>query len=551
MRGTKRRRATAVSAQDWLMRIHLLRYRFLPLLMLLAVGLATAQSAPNDAAQMHGGHVLLVLPFENRSGQTSLDWVGEAFPVIMNQRLAASGYMPLTRDDRMYAMDHLGLPENFKPTHATTLRIAQTLGADYVIFGSFKSADGRINATAQTLDVKALRLLPEMEDSTPMQRLMDLANAMAWKMAMQLDPHLNVAEETFVAASAGLRLDAFEMYVRGVMAAQSDESIADLVKSVQLAPEFALAELALGKAYFATENYSQAAQTLAQVPRKDPRSLEAGFYAGLADLYLGHYPQAQQSFDFVAGRLPLPEVVNNEGVAESRAGKNAVAFYTRAMAADPGNEDYVYNLAVTLRRNGDKKNSLEQVQAALKLKPGDADAVALKNSLTAAAASTDSFQPLERIERTWQEASYRQAAFELEEMRAMRLAMLPAAQQSAERVRQGEEYLGEGQTLEAEHEFQAALAVEANGDSAAAAHAGMAAVRAQNGSQQEARNEATASLALRPNVNALLVLARLDLAANDLNACASEIQQALQLEPRNAAVLGMAQALETRGKHVQ
>jgi tetratricopeptide (TPR) repeat protein len=538
------------------------RSRLLSLALLFAAVAAHPQNTGNTTAATHGfsGRLVLVLPFENRSGDADLDWVGEAFPVIMDQRMAASGYLPLTRDDRMYALDHLGLPESFKPTHATTLRIAQLLDADYVVFGSFNSIGGRFNAQAQVLDVKALRMLPTVEDSTPTQRLIDLENAIAWKIAVQLDPHFNVAEETFVAASAGLYLHAFELYVRGVTATQDAERIDDLTSAVQLTPNFAPAVLALGKAYFATEKYTEAADTLAGVSQSEPQALEASFYEGLADLYIGHYPQAEQAFAFVTSRLPLPEAVNNQGVAESRAGKNAAPFYTRAISSDPSNEDYVYNLAVSERRNGDLKDALSNVDEALQMRANDADATALKNALqavpqmTSADKSTttpDPFQPLERIERTWQEASFREAAFEMEQMRIMRLASLPAAEQSAQRVRQGDEYLAEGLSLEAEHEFQAALAANATGPSAAAAHAGMAEVRAQNGSVEEARSEATASLRIQQNATALVVLARLDLAANQLDACAAEVRQALRIEPNNAAAIGMQQALALRGKTLQ
>jgi tetratricopeptide (TPR) repeat protein len=136
-------------------------------------------------------------------------------------------------------------------------------------------------------------------------------------------------------------------------------------------------------------------------------------------------------------------------------------------------------------------------------------------------------------------------------MRAMRLASLPAAEQSAQRVRLGDDFLAEGLALEAEHEFQAALEVVDRGPSAAAAHAGMAQLRAQNGSLEEARVEANNSLRLQPTVPALIVLARLDLQANHLDDCAAEVRQALQMEPGNAAAIGMRQALLARGKSLQ
>ena len=66
-----------------------------------------AQSAPTP------GRLLLVLPFDNLSDQPSLDWISEAVPEVLNLRLASAGFMPISRDDRLYALEHLGLPSTF------------------------------------------------------------------------------------------------------------------------------------------------------------------------------------------------------------------------------------------------------------------------------------------------------------------------------------------------------------------------------------------------------------------------------------------------------
>jgi hypothetical protein len=54
----------------------------------------------------------------------------------------------------------------------------------------------------------------------------------------------------------------------------------------------------------------------------------------------------------VARVLPLAEVVNNEGVAESRQGKDGTSLFIQAAAADPNAADYHFNLAVSLKRQG-------------------------------------------------------------------------------------------------------------------------------------------------------------------------------------------------------
>jgi hypothetical protein len=82
----------------------------------------------------------------------------------------------------------------------------------------------------------------------------------------------------------------------------------------------------------------------------------------------------------------------------------------------------------------------------------------------------------------------------------------------------------------------------------ASAHAGIAQVRERSGSAGNARAEADTSLKLAPNVDAYLVLARLDLQANHLPDSATDVAAALKLEPANAAALGIKSALQSRGQ---
>jgi tetratricopeptide (TPR) repeat protein len=523
-----------------------------------------AEPAPATATPETGGRVVLVLPFDNRSGQTNLAWIGDSFPDTLDQRLTSAGFLTISRDDRQYALDHLGLPVDFRPSRATTIRIAQTLDADFVIVGSYTVANGRISVQAQVLEVDKLRLSAPLTDSSELTRLFDVENAIAWKVARQVDPHFNVAEQTFIASSGNIQLSAFENYIRGTDAITSPERIKRLQMAVQSTPNYTAALLALGKAQYAEREYDQAATTLAKIPPTDRRSLEAGFYLGLARFNTAKYAEAESAFAFVASRLPLPEVVNNQGVASSRQGHDATPLFQRASAADPNDPDYHYNVAVALLRRGDFTGAKREVDLTLKLRPADTEAASLKTSISAgrnitpsvkpgtpATVSTNDqtgtkdFDPLERIRRTYSEASFRQAAFQLDQMRAMRMATLPPAEQAAQYTQLGQDYLAQGLIPEAEQEFQAAIAADS---SSAAAHAGLAQVRERSGNTEDARREATTSLGLHPNVVAYLVLARIELQANHMPESATEVSKALQLEPGNTAAQGMRQALQARGQ---
>ena len=526
-----------------------------------------ASTAP--AQTMPGGRVVLVLPFENRSGNPSLNWIGDSFPDTLNQRLNTVGFLTISRDDRAYALDHLGLPAGFRPSRASTIRIAQQLDANYVIVGSYTvkasapnaaakadtsiaGSNERITIQAQVLSVDALTLSRSLEDGAELYRLFDAENAIAWKVAREIDPKLQVAEQTFLAAPGAVPLPAFEDYIRGANAPTAQERLQRLQSAVNLAPDYAAALLALGKEQYAARDYAAAAATLSRVPPTDRLALEANFYVGLAMFNSAHYAAAQKAFNFVEGKLPLPEVINDEAVAMSRQGKDGVVLFRRASVADPSEEDYHYNMAIALFREGVIDQALKEAETALKLKPGDNEAVELQKQLKLVPAGTrldpnaaSGFSPVERIRRNYSETSFRQAAFQLDQLRAARMALLPPGPRAVQYCQIGRDYLAQGLLPEAESQFQSAMEADPN---SAEAHAGLAQVREYSGDPQHARTEAAASLKLHGNVAAWMVLARLDLAANQLPASADDVAHALLLEPTNFAALAMRDALKQRGQ---
>jgi Tfp pilus assembly protein PilF/TolB-like protein len=515
---------------------------------------ALPQTAPGAADfGVPPGRVLLVLPFDNSSGNANLNWIGDSFPDTLNQRLSTAGFLSITRDDRAFAFDHLGLPADFRPTRATALRIAQTLDANYVIVGSYNVTDvgkptAHISVKAQVLDVNALSLSPVLSDSTALSGLFDVENAIAWKVARQIDPRFSVAEQTFRAASGAIGLSAFENYIRGTDAATPEERIKRLELAVAEAPGYAAAQVALGKELYADRKYDRAATVLAKVAHNNRLALEANFYLALARFNSAKYAEARAAFAFVASRLPLPEVVNNEGVALARQGKSGTALFQRASNADPNDGDYRFNLALSHYRHGDLAAAKPEVDEAGKLLPKDTEIVELKSAIDSgrsyATQAAAGFDATERLRRTYSEASFRQAAFQLDQVRALRFATLPPQQRAGEYNRTGRDYLTQGLLPEAEQEFQYAIAADPH---SATAHVGLAMVREQSGNPGEAHAQAEISLQLKPSADAYLVLARLELAKQNLAGASVEVKNALQLEPKNAAALALEKTSVSRG----
>jgi tetratricopeptide (TPR) repeat protein len=517
------------------------------LLCLFAVPFATAQGASADAASAGKDRLLLVLPFDNGTGQPNLEWIREAAPEILDARFVSAGFAPMSRPDRMYALDHLGLPQQFQPSRASALKLAQTLDVDSIIVGSYRLEGNGIVAEARVLDVPHLRMSDAVQARGEMRDMIAVFDSLAWRLTRVMDPRFSVAQETFLAAGASLRLDAFEQYIRGISESDQQEKERHLKQSVTLSPNFGPAWMALGREDFNGQQYEEAAASFAKVSPNDPDALEAGFYRGLSLLYFGAYPQAQESFATVAQELPLAEVLNNEGVAVSRQNKDATGLFVQAAATDANNADYHFNLAVSLKLHGSEVNAINELNQCLKLRPGDTEAQQLLAAWKTpkSADAEDAAEPLERIIRTFDAGAFKQAAMMIDQVQATRLAALPPHERAAKLTLQAKDYFKRGLLLEAERLYQ--LAVE-DDRSLAEAHAGLAAVRERTGDAPGARNEANAALKLSPSLDAYLVLGRLDLAANHMDDAGREAAEALKLDPASRTAQELNRQIEARKK---
>jgi tetratricopeptide (TPR) repeat protein len=463
------------------------------------------------------GRILLVLPFDNRSGQPNLEWIREAAPDLLSSRFASAGFAPMSRADRLYALDHLGLPQGFQPSRASSLKLAQTLDADSIVVGSYLTDGTGIVAEARFVDVPHLRMSEPVTARGEMHDMIAVFDSLAWKLTRELDPGFNVAEETFVAAGAGLRLDAFEQYIRGISEADQAERLRHLQQAVRLSPDLGAAWMALGREDYSGQQYEQA---------NDPDALEAGFYRGLSLMFSGDYGKAETSFAGVARVLPLAEVLNNEGVAASRQEHDGSPLFRQAIGADPSSADYHFNLAVSLKRHGDGPAALAELAQCLKLRPNDSEAQSLEAAWKQQVAT--SIDPLERIVRSFDAVAFRQAVVVMDQMEASRLAAQSPQQRAQTLATQAKDFLGRGLLLEAERLYQSAVAADSR---AQAAHAGLAEVRERTGDTAAARKEAQTALELEPSADAYLVLARLDLAESHLDEANREASEALKLDP--------------------
>ncbi len=431
---------------------------------------------------------LLIAPFENISKAPGIEWIGESFPEVIGQRLAGGAgqvavqteVQIMSRNDRLHAFDRASLPSGMHPSRATMFRIAEQLDLNYVVIGTYDFDGHTFTATCQRLDVKRAHLSSKITQSGPLLKLIDIQTALAWDLLRLDDAALTMSRDAFIAAAPPIRLDSLENYTRGVMAGSSADKIKYFREALRINPSYAEAQMALGEAYFDSNQYDAAAASLAKIPPMHPASGRAQFLLGLCALYLGQPDKAETSFADLARRVPLPEVYNNLGVARARLGKSELESLQKAAETDPDDADYQFNMAVALFRKGDATASTCELRSFLAVSPNDSEAKGLLEALIAAsdpkyaASALPPKLPLERIKRTYNEESFRQIAAQIQAADEQRLATSDPRTQARFHVTRGRELLAQGLAAEAVKDFRQAVALDpGNAD----AQAGIAAAQ--------------------------------------------------------------------------
>ena len=116
-----------------------------------------------------------------------------------------------------------------------------------------------------------------------------------------------------------------ESYIRGLLAASPEQRHRFFTQAARLDEHYSQPCFQLGKTYWEKKEYKIAAGWFARVTRADPHYLEAQFFLGLCHYAEGDFNGAGQAFQTVSASIPLNEVFNNLGAAESRRGQFAAA----------------------------------------------------------------------------------------------------------------------------------------------------------------------------------------------------------------------------------
>ena len=348
-----------------------------------------SQGAPRAASvETHPG-TLLVFPFENDSRVASLDWLGEGLSEATVERLQDRGLNSLSRQERLAALEKIGLPDSARFSRATMVKIATEADADEVVFGRFTS-DGK----TVTLEARVLRIMPPSlsqpyTQSGPLESLLRLHARLSWQILCALaqknclPPGANTDESSFAHPPPSLRPDALQNFVRGILTSDDEARLRALREAARLEPAWDRPVFELGQLYFARRNCEAALPWFSRVPPNRPDGPEAGFNTGVCHLLLNDAARAEAAFSGLLersrgadpnNRLPeMSEVRNNLGVARLRAGKptEAAAEFEWAAAIDEEEPDYWINLGIAKLAAKQPAAAVPPFERARKLDPAD------------------------------------------------------------------------------------------------------------------------------------------------------------------------------------
>jgi Flp pilus assembly protein TadD/TolB-like protein len=500
---------------------------------------------------------LLVFPFENQSPRADLNWISESFAQVLSARLSQADNYVLGRDERNAADAQLGMPIDVPLTLASEFKVAQTLGVDWAIVGSFNVTDNHLTARAQLFDIRRLQLSQPLEVSGDLTELVDLQTRLAWRLLATHDSSFTVgSEEEFRRRFRDIRLDAFENYIRGLLATDDASRLHFFTESDRLDPSDHRAALALGRFYFAQKDYANSRKWLGKIEESDPDYNESLFLRGVDEFFLGHEANAEKDFAALARALPLNEVFNNLGVLQARRGRypEALANFQRAYQSDPADVDFCFNRGVALWYEKRYPEAAESLQAAVRTNPDDSESHTLlavvlgklgntadeqkeRNWLAAhevgvAADQAGDVLPLPRIKKNYDGRAFRLLELTLHNALEERLANAPPQAHIDAHLAMGIKFLSENRFGEAERELAEVVSLS---PADPRVHLLLAQALEGEGKHPEAVRELQTSLKLQDSVETRLSLAHVYLAMNQPALARVQGQAALDLEPGNNA----------------
>ena len=331
-------------------------------------------------AQAAPGSRVLVMPFaadveaQAPGGAGTSLWLGEAAAVLLGEGLAHEGVGALTREERIAAFDRLQLPMSSALTRATMIRVGELTGASDLVFGEVELGDKlRVRVRLIRLGPGAER--PSVEDAATLPEIFTLFDRVSRR----------VADETgrlrppSTRAVAHLPLEAFELYLKGLVAGTPAVEQRFLESAMRIAPMDPRIQLELWNVYAAQDLDDRALEAANTVPVASPLFRRARFAVAQSLIALKRFDGAMHELDALYKAGPAAAISNALGIVQLRRGpaegtNPSTMYFARAVREAPANTTYLFNLGYAHALASNNPEALTSLRETVRLDPTDGDA---------------------------------------------------------------------------------------------------------------------------------------------------------------------------------
>lgn len=303
----------------------------------------SAKPVLSPAAPVKMRRSVAVLGFKNLTGQPDAAWISTALSEMLTSELGAGESLRTIPGENVARIKgDLDLPDAESFAGDTLKRIRSSLGADYVVFGSYlvegDATSGRIRLDLRLEDASAGELIATMSETEPKQNLLNLVSQAGAQLRQKLGAEeLTQTQVLEARASKPSNSEATRLYAEGLSNLRRFNYVQarDLFQQAIAADsKFALSHSALSRAWSSLGYASNAAE------------------------------ETKKALDLSAGMSREDRLWME---AQLQGGAQAIENYRALFRFYPDNLEYGLGLAGALADDGKGKEALATIETLRKL----------------------------------------------------------------------------------------------------------------------------------------------------------------------------------------
>ena len=312
---------------------------------------------------------ILVVPFEPPARDGRTYWLGEGVALMIADDVNARSLGAITRTARERAYEQLHLPASAVLSRATVIKVGEIVGAAQVIAGQVSVEGDALTVRARAIRIDVGRAESEVVERGSLSELFTVVQRAARRL---------VPGGMSPAAEAAPSPQAFEQFVKGLLAEQPASQATFLESALKLEPGYDRARVALWDVRTAQGDHAAALAAVRAVKDNTRWARRARFLSAVSQLELKQFDEAFATLKAMNEAEPSAAVFNNLGVIQLRRGAvdtgRPTYFLTKAAEAEPDDPDILFNLGYAYALDRDPQGAIYWLREALRRNPTDGDA---------------------------------------------------------------------------------------------------------------------------------------------------------------------------------